>query len=342
MSDGQPLKMQEKWRIEVPEWVRAVAISPDSNQAAVGDASGHLTVVDIDGGHSEVQSQLYDVPITHLHWPNDDLLVVAAEDGSVEAINVGDVKHPRSLHSAKGPWVEDLMVDADHGLLATCSGPRATVLDVDGQTIFETPEHDSTVSGLAFLSSPQPMLVSAFYGGIAIWDVSRGESKHMFEWKGSMLKPHPSPDGNIVACGCQDNSVHFWRLSEGQDSQMAGYPGKPRLLDWSEDGQFLGTAASSVLMIWDFSGDGPEGTYPRVLEQHRAPITAMTSSPGVEPAWVTGDELGMVLSWDSSNNSEPRSFAGLGGEVTVLEPLAQGRELLAGDARGNLHCYRSR
>ena len=33
------------------------------------------------------------------------------------------------------------------------------------------------------------------------------------------------PDGDIVACGSQDNSVHFWRRSTGMDAEMTGYPG---------------------------------------------------------------------------------------------------------------------
>ena len=42
-----------------------------------------------------------------------------------------------------------------------------------------------------------------------------------------------SPDGNVVACGSQDKSVHFWRRSNGQDSMMTDYPWKPSELAFS-------------------------------------------------------------------------------------------------------------
>ena len=50
-----------------------------------------------------------------------------------------------------------------------------------------------------------------------------------------------SPDGGIVACGSQDNSVHFWRRSTGQDSEMFGYPGKPSALAFDDTGTLLAT-----------------------------------------------------------------------------------------------------
>ena len=71
-----------------------------------------------------------------------------------------------------------------------------------------------------------------------------------------------SQDGDIVACGSQDNTVHFWRRSSGQDSMMSGYPGKPSSLAFDSTGKLLATSGSSVITVWSFN-DGVQ----RVLAQ---------------------------------------------------------------------------
>ena len=75
-----------------------------------------------------------------------------------------------------------------------------------------------------------------------------------------------SPDGDIVACGSQDNSVHFWRRSTEEDSMMSGYPGKPSALAFDDTGTLLATGGGEAVTVWSFQGSSPEGTRPGVLE----------------------------------------------------------------------------
>ena len=62
------------------------------------------------------------------------------------------------------------------------------------------------------------------YGCVTFFDIPSGEVLQKFEWKGSLISLELSPDGDVVACGSQDNSIHFWRRSTGEDSMMSGYP----------------------------------------------------------------------------------------------------------------------
>ena len=49
-----------------------------------------------------------------------------------------------------------------------------------------------------------------------------------------------SPNSDIVVCGSQDNTIHFWRRSTEQDSMMSGYPLKPSALSFDETRKLLG------------------------------------------------------------------------------------------------------
>ena len=60
------------------------------------------------------------------------------------------------------------------------------------------------------------------------------------------------PDGDIVACGSQDNTVHFWRRSSGKDSMMSGYAGKPSALALSASGILLATGGGQDVTVWSF------------------------------------------------------------------------------------------
>ena len=117
-------------------------------------------------------------------------------------------------------------------------------------------------------------MATACYGRVFL-DALTGEVKQKLEWKGSLFLIL-SPDGDVVACGSQDKSVHFWRRSTGQDSMMHGYPSKPTNLSFDHTGTLLATGGSEIVMVWSFQGDGPEGTYPGELNFHKKPISALT------------------------------------------------------------------
>ena len=58
--------------------------------------------------------------------------------------------------------------------------------------------------------------------------------------------------------------LHGWRVSDGKNMRMAGYPAKTRSLSWSHDGKWLATSGADACIVWPFqSKDGPMGEAPR-------------------------------------------------------------------------------
>ena len=103
-------------------------------------------------------------------------------------------------------------------------------------------------------------LAVACYGKVAIYDVVTECVQQQLEWKGSLVSMVLSPDGDIVACGSQDNTVHFWRRSTGEDSMMSGYPGKPRNLAFNSSGKLLATGGYEIITVWSFENNGKNCT----------------------------------------------------------------------------------
>merc|ERR1711991_803748 len=57
----------------------------------------------------------------------------------------------------------------------------------------------------------QRKLATACYGRVSFFEAASGKLSQKLEWQGSLVSMVLSPDGDIVACGSQDNTVHFWR-----------------------------------------------------------------------------------------------------------------------------------
>jgi WD40 repeat protein len=95
----------------------------------------------------------------------------------------------------------------------------------------------------------------------------------------SLAGAHACSDAKVIACGSQDASVHFWRLKSGKDSEMTGYPFKPKALAWDRESKLLATAGDAKVTVWDFRGKGPEGSRPIQLESHKGVCTRLAFSP---------------------------------------------------------------
>ena len=152
-----------------------------------------------------------------------------------------------------------------------------------------------------------------------------------------------SPDGDVVACGSQDNSVHFWRRSTAEDSMMSGYAYKPTDLDFDYSGTLLATGGSEVVTVWSFKGSGPEGTRPGQLELHSKPISSLCFAPkGYRLA--SGAKDGTVIIWDLNSDGEgnPVGAAMITDKVSNVAWRPDGRALAAVGSKGQVTTWRIR
>jgi WD40 repeat protein len=166
---------------------------------------------------------------------------------------------------------------------------------------------------------------------------SRKTTRHL-PWRGSLISLAWSPNGAVIACGTQESSVHFWRVASGRDSEMSGFPSKPRALAWSSDGNLLATGGDIAVTIWSFEGKGPEGKAPTVLVGHQALCTALAFHPK-QPRLASGSDDTGVLVWDPRAIRTPVAFGFLDETVTVLAWTARGTLLIGADAVGTVRAW---
>ena len=302
----------------------------------VGDAEGGIYAFDGESGAAlwERRGVHEGGVLSMAVHPSGSPFATAGQDGRVLIWSAADGEVIRTI-DVGGGWVENVAWSPDGQRLAASCSRQVRTYDADGAEVWRSDDHPSTVSAIAWSSRGE--LATACYGRATFFDAFTGEARQKLEWQGSLVSMVLSPNGDIVVCGSQDNTVHFWRRSTEQDSMMSGYPAKPSALAFDDTGTLLATGGGEDVTVWSFQGRGPEGTRPGVLEFHIQPITTLTFAPGAMRL-ASGSRDGAVGVWSLQRNGQGnRTGAGdLGHAVAALYWRPDGEALAALDAQGGV------
>ncbi|WP_373508527.1 WD40 repeat domain-containing protein, partial [Thiocapsa sp.] len=212
----------------------------------------------------------------------------------------------------------------------------------EGELVARTSAHASAVSGIHWCGEEE--IASACYGRVSFWDPASGDLRERLDWKGSLIALAVSPDGAVVACGSQDRNVHFWRRRSGEDSMMTmtGYLYKPAAIAFDPGARLLATSGAEYATVWNFSGAGPEGSSPELLEGHSEPITDLCFAHA-RRRLATGAADGLVLIWDLDAEGRGRLVGGAPATAPVERLTGRGddKALAAIDTAGGVTVWHS-
>ena len=197
----------------------------------------------------------------------------------------------------------------------------------------KTWEAPSSVRGLAFLPKGHRLAI-AHYGGATLWFPNVAGAPKMLAWKGAHIDATVSADGRFLVTSMQENALHGWRIADGRDMRMTGYPAKTRSFSWSHDGRWLATSGAEACVVWPFADkDGPMGKAPRELGVRAARVTACAFHPKA-PVLAIGYADGFVLLARFADGSELAVRREDGEAISALAWDGAGNRLLIGGADG--------
>ena len=344
MSDlnvGSPRgALRRGWSAVVGDYAIAGGWSLRGEALMVGDAAGGVYAFDGKSGAAAWEQRgVHEggVLAVAIH-PSGTAFATAGQDSRVLLWSAADGKVSRAI-DVGGGWVENVAWSPDGQWLAASCSRQVRVYGADGAEVWRSDDHPSTVSAIAWSSVGE--LATACYGRVTFFAAPTGELRQKLEWQGSLVSMVLSSDGDIVACGSQDNSVHFWRRSTEEDSMMSGYPAKPSALAFDDTGTLLATGGGEAVTVWSFEGSGPEGTRPGVLELHVQPVTTLAFARRAMRL-ASGSRDGAVVVWSLQKDGEgdPIGDAVVADAVAGLYWRPDGRALAALDARGDVTVWR--
>ena len=335
--------LRRGYSAEVGDYAIAGGWSLDGEALIVGDAEGSIYAFDAKSGATPWSRRgVHEGGLLSLSvHPSGAAFATAGQDSRALIWNAaeGQVSKAIDVGDAGSGWVENVAWSPDGQWLALSCSRQVRVYSADGAEVWRSDDHPSTVSAIAWSSVGE--LATACYGRVSFFNASTGELQQKLEWQGSMVSMVLSSNGDIVACGSQDNTVHFWRRSTEQDSMMSGYPAKPSSLAFDDTGTLLATGGGEAVTVWSFHGEGPEGTTPGVLKFHAQPITTLSFTPGAM-LLASGGRDGVVVVWSLQRDGTggPVGAAVVADTVAELYWRPDGRALAALDARGGVTVWR--
>ena len=110
------------------------------------------------------------------------------------------------------------------------------------------------------------------------------------------------------------------------------------LVGWSDNSRYLASCTGNDLVLWDFSGRGPEGTKPVVLSGHTDRIDAFAWQSGGEH-FVSGGRDWRLNLWRPGKATQPLDVQMLDSEITATRWSADGKWLAVGEKKGRVTLF---
>lgn len=328
--------LRYRFRGDAAEYATCLAVSADGAHLAVGNGDGGLTVLDGETGALRFGRTMHAGGVQAIDLAGG-LGLSGGNDGKARLWDARTGEERAVIDGEPRAWVEHVAFSADGKVAAMASGKVLRFVDRDGAVLHRVEAAPSTIAGLAWNRKGTELAIAS-YGGLRTYRPATGARAKYLAWKGSLVSIAWSPDEKVVACATQDCAVHFWRLTTGNDSEMSGYPNKPKALAWDASSTMLATGGDATGIVWSFTGKGPEGTSPIQLAGHGKPITKLAFHPK-KGLLVSASQDGSIFVWEPKKSNKPIAFASMPAEVTGLAWRGQSTDVVACDAEGGIACF---
>ena len=308
-------------------YVAAVLFDREGPLFALGDGT-----VRRPGGAS---AEAHDGPVlcAAVH-PSGEGLVTGGDDGRLVWARPGRPDDAgQELADTGGTWIDAVATATQGGLIAFAAGREARVLDAADPAFSRSFRHERAVADVAFDPKGR-RLATASYGGVRLFYARVAEQKpQALKWPGAHLHCQWSPDGRFLLSSLQESELHGWRLSDGKDMRMSGYPAKVRSLAFLSKGALMASSGAPGAVLWPFAGaGGPMGK--DAVEIGFKEGALVTRVAGAGSRLVAGRDDGEVWTADLVSSARETLREAGGAPVTALAVSPDGRWCAWGDEAG--------
>ena len=328
-------QLSPAWNAALDDYPTALACSRDGAVVAAGTASGKLFIFDASSGDLLHTLAAHTNGVLALAFGRQHL-ASAGQDGHARLWDFRAGTQVAAL-PGKASWVQHLTWTPDGKRLASAGGKTAQLWDASGALLKTFVAPNGGINALAW-NAVGGLLATIAGAELHLWRAGDGGLDRSLKWKSTLLNGAWSPDGKVLASGSIDKSIHFWRAGSWLDSQMGGYGRKPQALVWSADSKLLATTGEDRIIVWSFSGKGPEGSKPLELYGHVTPPELLAAHP--KKSWLlSAAKEKTLLLWNPKSGEKPVGDAVVNTEPSALAFNPGAALAYAADSSGHLFAY---
>ncbi len=311
--------LRPRWQATLDEPAVALDVLNGGRQGPdgliAGGSEGDVRVFDPDGDQ-RLELTLDDALLSVAGSP-DGTRIIALGMGSRRLWSAADGE---ALRTDSAGWSASAAWDARSQSLAVADGKRVRVLDRSGVVRWSSQPLSSTVTNVSWPRGQLRVAASA-YQGVTIFEPETDRITNTLRAPGAISGLATAPNGRWVVGGSQDATLHGWKVDDGSDFQMSGFPATVSHLAFEDSGRWMACESAEVLTCWDFSGSGPTGRAGVVLTGHQATVSAFSWVPGNCRTLISGDVDGNVLVWKIAVTTRPGDELHPAGGVRDDDPV---------------------
>jgi len=321
------------------DYVVDCAWSPDGRSFAIAGGEGKVALARAEGDSLRVDTiGEHLLGTLSVAWrPHGNSFATSGQDASVALWDGASGQEKKRWKPGVTP-TQALSFAPGGEMFAAATGKSVTLWSPLGEKIHAFAPAVTSAASLAF-DRPGTDLGVALNGELAVHRIEKARYEtRRYKWPAACLTVNFSGNGRFLASGMADGSLHFWNRSTGKDSQMRGYDGKLELVGWSDNSRYLASSAGNEVVLWDFSGKGPEGTRPIVLNGHTERVDSFAWQPGGDHLVSAGRDWRLTM-WRPAKTRQPIDVQMLDSDASVVRWSPDGKRLVAGEKRGRLTVF---
>jgi WD40 repeat protein len=241
------------------------------------------------------------------------------------------------IAETKGKWIDAVAASAASGLIAFAAGREVHVRDTADAAFARVFRHERSVADVAFDPKGR-RLATATYGGAMLWYARIAEQKpQALKWAGAHIAILWSPDGRFLISSMQENALHGWRVADGKDMRMGGYPAKVKSLAFLHGGLMLATSGAPGAVVWPFAGsNGPMGKSAAEIGFDEAALVSRVAAAPRSASLAAGLNDGRVWIAELTGRGLTSIKGETGAPISALAISPDEKNLAWGDESGRV------